>query len=137
LSIFYGTAVAKRIQTKGGYGMKNTLGRTLLTSVFVIALATPSWAADEPQKAAPKQEKAMKSAVSHESRDEVKKVQEALKSKGEDPGIIDGVMGKKTEAALKKFQKTNGLKVTGAMDRETTDKLGIEMASTSAKAEKK
>ncbi len=79
----------------------------------------------------------MKSAVNDQSRDEVKKVQEALKSKGEDPGNVDGVMGKKTKEALRDFQKTNGLKVTGAMDRETANKLGVEMASASAKPRKK
>jgi peptidoglycan hydrolase-like protein with peptidoglycan-binding domain len=103
--------------------MKLTLGRTLLVSVFVASLAVPGWAADESQKAEPKQEKAMKSSVTHETRDEVKKIQEALKNKGEDPGNVDGVMGKKTKQALRDFQKTN--------------KLGVEMASASAKPEKK
>ena len=117
--------------------MKLKLGRTLLVSAFVASLAVPSWAAEESQKTEPKQEKAVKSAMSHESRDEVKKVQEALKSKGEDPGTVDGVMGKKTKQALRNFQKTNGLKVTGAMDQETADKLGVESASASAKPEKK
>ncbi|MGE5219836.1 MAG: peptidoglycan-binding domain-containing protein [Chloroflexota bacterium] len=117
--------------------MKLTWGRTLLVSAFVASLAVPSWAADKSQKAAPKQEKAVKSAMSHENREEVKKVQEALKSKGEDPGNVDGVMGKKTEAALRKFQKTNALKVTGAMDDETAQKLGVEWGSASAKPENK
>ena len=117
--------------------MKLTLGRTLLVSVFVASLAVPGWAADESQKAEPKQEKAMKSSVTHETRDEVKKIQEALKNKGEDPGNVDGVMGKKTKQAIRDFQKTNGLKVTGAMDQETADKLGVEMESASAKPEKK
>jgi len=37
------------------------------------------------------------------ARDEIRKLQEALKADGEDPGSIDGFMGKKTRAALKAF----------------------------------
>ena len=60
----------------------------------------------------------------------VKSVQQALKDKGNDPGPIDGHMGHKTEAAVKDFQKANGLKETGKVDKETADKLGIEMPMT-------
>jgi peptidoglycan hydrolase-like protein with peptidoglycan-binding domain len=38
----------------------------------------------------------------------------------------DGFMGKKTKEALKKFQKENGLKVTGKADKATLAKLGIQ-----------
>src|SRR4051794_18786008 len=43
----------------------------------------------------------------------VKKVQEALKDKGQDPGPIDGVMGPKTKAAVKSYQSANNMKATG------------------------
>jgi peptidoglycan hydrolase-like protein with peptidoglycan-binding domain len=39
------------------------------------------------------------------SKDKVKAVQEALKSKGFDPGEADGVLGPKTGQALRGFQK--------------------------------
>jgi peptidoglycan hydrolase-like protein with peptidoglycan-binding domain len=39
-------------------------------------------------------------------------------------------MGRKTHAAVRAFQKSNGLKVTGSVDKETADKLGIDLAST-------
>jgi phospholipid transport system substrate-binding protein len=61
-----------------------------------------------------------------ESNEEIKRLQAALKSKGEDPGAIDGIMGEKTAAALRAFQKANDLKVTGALDDQTAAKLGIE-----------
>lgn len=38
----------------------------------------------------------------------------------------DGRIGKRTKAALKKFQKQNGLKVTGKPDAPTLAKLGIK-----------
>jgi peptidoglycan hydrolase-like protein with peptidoglycan-binding domain len=113
--------------------MKPTLGRTLLVGAFVATLAVPCWAADQSQNAEPKQEKTM----SNQSHDEVKKIQEALKSKGDDPGKIDGVMGRKTKDAISAFQKANGLKATGAVNHETAEKLGVELTSASGKQEKK
>jgi peptidoglycan hydrolase-like protein with peptidoglycan-binding domain len=38
----------------------------------------------------------------------------------------DGMMGKATHQALKKYQKDNNLKVTGKADKETLEKLGVE-----------
>ena len=63
---------------------------------------------------------------------DVKKAQEALKSKGHNPGSMDGVMGSQTRQAIKAFQKANGLKETGSLDAETAEKLGIEKGTASA-----
>lgn len=60
------------------------------------------------------------------NREQVQAAQQALKDKGHDPGSIDGVMGPKTQKALKDFQKAEGLKDTGRLDAETMAKLGIE-----------
>jgi len=38
----------------------------------------------------------------------------------------DGLMGPKTSGALKQYQKKNGLKVTGKLDKATLAKLGID-----------
>jgi peptidoglycan hydrolase-like protein with peptidoglycan-binding domain len=57
------------------------------------------------------------------SADGVMATQQALKEKGFDPGPIDGVMGQKTVSALKDYQKSENLAMTGRMDRDTTAKL--------------
>jgi len=57
--------------------------------------------------------------------EQIKKVQKALQEKGADPGPVDGIMGPKTEAALKSFQKEEKLPETGHMDRQTLAKLGV------------
>lgn len=62
---------------------------------------------------------------------DVKNAQEALKNKGHDPGSMDGVIGPQTRQAIKAFQSANGLKETGRLDPETTEKLGIEKGSAS------
>jgi peptidoglycan hydrolase-like protein with peptidoglycan-binding domain len=56
----------------------------------------------------------------------VRAVQEALKSKGHDPGPIDGIFGPKTEAALKSFQKAENLEASGRGDAQTLAKLGVQ-----------
>jgi peptidoglycan hydrolase-like protein with peptidoglycan-binding domain len=63
------------------------------------------------------------------SKENVKQVQAALKSKGMDPGPEDGVMGPKTQAALREFQKSNNLQVTGRLDDKTASALGVESGS--------
>jgi len=59
-------------------------------------------------------------------REQVKAAQQALKDKGHDPGPVDGVMGPKTQAALKDFQSKEGLSASGQLDTETMSKLGVE-----------
>jgi len=55
----------------------------------------------------------------------VKAVQEALKAQGYKIKAT-GKLGKSTTKALKDYQKKNGLKVTGKLDQETLDKLGVK-----------
>src|SRR5437773_8261132 len=64
-------------------------------------------------------------------KDDIKKVQEALKDKGQDPGPADGVMGAQTQKALRAFQSANGLKASGRLDAATAKALGVERGSSS------
>lgn len=48
-----------------------------------------------------------------------KDIQQALSSKGFNPGVIDGLWGKKSANALRDFQKTNGLAAAGKIDDAT------------------
>lgn len=44
-------------------------------------------------------------------------MQQKLKDQGHDAGPVDGIMGPKTQAALKEFQSAKGLKESGQLDR--------------------
>ncbi len=57
--------------------------------------------------------------------EDVRTLQRALKEQGFDPGQIDGVYGKKTERAVKRFQKSVGLKADGIAGRRTFTALGL------------
>ena len=64
----------------------------------------------------------------------VKAAQQALKDQGLDPGVVDGRMGPKTEAALRAFQKAHGMEPTGQLDVKTTDALGMNGKTSSSGA---
>jgi peptidoglycan hydrolase-like protein with peptidoglycan-binding domain len=61
---------------------------------------------------------------------DIKKAQEALKQNGHDPGLIDGVIGPQTSAALRAYQKDQGLSPTGRLDDDTQAKLEPRSKST-------
>lgn len=49
--------------------------------------------------------------------------QRALSANGYNPGPADGVMGPRTEAAVRQFQQEEGLKETGRLDGDTMARL--------------
>jgi peptidoglycan hydrolase-like protein with peptidoglycan-binding domain len=60
----------------------------------------------------------------------IQQAQKILKQKGYYSGEINGVNGPQTEAAIGAFQKDQGLKITGALDENTTKQLtgGVGLA---------
>jgi peptidoglycan hydrolase-like protein with peptidoglycan-binding domain len=63
-------------------------------------------------------------AVPSLSEDKVRRVQQALQSKGFDPGPVDGVIGPKTEEAVRNFQDHYGIKGSAKIDNQTLYALG-------------
>jgi hypothetical protein len=61
----------------------------------------------------------------------IKQAQQALKDKGHDPGPIDGVMGARTQEAIRSFQNASNLQITGALDEKTSQELGLRSGTTS------
>jgi peptidoglycan hydrolase-like protein with peptidoglycan-binding domain len=55
--------------------------------------------------------------------DLIRQAQIALRDAGFEPGRIDGVIGPKTEAALRQFQVAQGLPQTGGLDATTQKQL--------------
>ncbi len=58
-------------------------------------------------------------------RGDVKKVQETLRDKGYYTGPVDGIMGDQTRAAIRQYQQSENLPVTGHLDSGTAGKLGV------------
>jgi len=59
------------------------------------------------------------------SQEDVRAAQEALRDKGFDPGPIDGILGPRTQAALRSFQQSKNLQATGRLDSQTEQQLGV------------
>ena len=64
------------------------------------------------------------------SASDIKQVQQALKAKGHDAGT-SGVMDDKTREAIRAFQKSEGLTMTGTIDDKTAQALGVSSKSSS------
>jgi peptidoglycan hydrolase-like protein with peptidoglycan-binding domain len=59
----------------------------------------------------------------------VQKIQRKLKAAGFHPGLIDGIYGMQTIAAVSAFQIANGLVADGEVGSETANALGVEFPS--------
>jgi len=60
------------------------------------------------------------------SKDIIVSLQKALSKRGYQPGPVDGVMGRGTMGAIRKFQKDNKM-ANGGLTIEMLDKLGIKL----------
>jgi peptidoglycan hydrolase-like protein with peptidoglycan-binding domain len=97
--------------------------------VLATTVTTPSYAQapSMPAKSMPaKSAKAAKPAMAKKATadSKVMAVQEALVKQGYKVKV-DGMMGKKTRSAIRKFQAKNKLKATGRIDEQTLSKLGV------------
>ena len=59
------------------------------------------------------------------SHKDAKTVQQSLKDKGLYNGPIDGRLGPQSRGAIREYQKSENLPVTGRLDAETAGKLGV------------
>jgi peptidoglycan hydrolase-like protein with peptidoglycan-binding domain len=119
-------------QAMMGDGMHGTSSATAKAPMMAEPkMAEPKMA--EPKMAGPKMAGPMKASEVEMSampksrlprRAEVRGVQNALKAKGYDL-TVDGILGKHTRAALRRYQKAEGLKATGQIDKATLRSLNI------------
>src|SRR5699024_4807238 len=64
--------------------------------------------------------------------EEVRQIQTKLKRWGYYDGNVDGIYGSQTLAAVKWFQRKNGLKVDGIAGKNTLEAMGIYSSSSSS-----
>jgi len=105
--------------------MKNIAMKTaaaVVTGLFAIGVMAPT-ATLAAEKAKPEM-KMEKKAMKAKADPAVSALQESLNKNGAKLKV-DGLMGGKTKAALRTYQKANGLKVTGMADDATKMKLGM------------
>lgn len=86
--------------------------KLLVTTALILAMSTTAFA------------QSVATSGAQPGRAQIERAQQALKDAGHDPGAIDGVVGARTSAALRAYQKQQGLNETGRLDEPTMAKLG-------------
>ena len=65
----------------------------------------------------------IKEKRSHKDKERIREIQACLKNAGFYKGEVDGVKGRKTRSAIKKFQDANGLAADGVVGKRTWEAL--------------
>ena len=107
--------------------------KTLIYALFVLsvlsigAFAQPSAAAPGTAAETKAAEKAKKPPVFRPTKDQILEVQNLLKTKKLYAGEASGKYNDETRIGIKSFQKDNGLKETGTLNRATLEKFGVAL----------
>lgn len=104
----------------------------LLISLFVCVSANAQSTAPS-ESTAPAASTAVekpKRKVFRPTKDQIKEVQTMLKTKGTYSGESTGKMDDDFRTSIKGFQKENGLRQTGTLNRATLEKMGVELTDT-------
>src|SRR5690349_22755101 len=103
--------------------------KLLLVVVFALTLSICAF----PQASSPASsstvatESKPKRPIFRATKDQIKQVRTMLKSKGIYSGEATGKLDEMTRASVKSYQKDNGLKETGTLNRVTLEKMGIQL----------
>jgi hypothetical protein len=101
-------------------------GTALISSAAIAAgTAKHSQALTEQQPEQSAQIAPESQAPAGQDREVIKQAQEKLTSLGHKAGPVDGIAGPKTKAAVKRFQQSNGLQVSGHLDMQTLAALQV------------
>jgi peptidoglycan hydrolase-like protein with peptidoglycan-binding domain len=127
-------AALKKYQSENGLKATGTLNRATLEKMNIaltdkqkeIPASPNSYATNDKDKTDSKETK-KRAPVFRANKDQIMQAQKMLKEKkmytGEETGKLDDA----TREGLKKYQSANGVKVTGTLNKETLEKMGIAL----------
>lgn len=101
--------------------------KVLLLVSASILIALPAFSQDPTGTTTSTAETPTKSAVFRPTKAQITKAQELLKSKGIYDGSATGTYNTATRDAIRIYQKDNGLRSTGTLNRATLEKMGVEL----------
>lgn len=124
----------KKYQAANGLRATGTLNRATLEKMGIeltekqreIPIPESSYAVEKNSNPA-NGEKPKRQPVFRATKDQIAAAQQLLKSQNLLSGEATGKLDDATRAALRKYQESNGLKVTGTLNRLTLEKMGIEL----------
>ena len=94
---------------------------SLIGACFLAAIMAPTMAVAQTSQTPP----LMLTFTQPVTPQAVQLVQQRLRQTGAYTGAVDGVWGADSQAALERFQQTNGLQVTGQLNQATIATLGV------------
>lgn len=109
--------------------MKRLLTLTLsLSLLFAYSIAASAQDSSTSSRTAAKSTSSRKRGpVFRANKDQVNQAQSILKARGFYSGTTTGKLDDATRAGLKEYQKAEGLKVTGTLNKSTLEKMSIEL----------
>lgn len=109
--------------------MKNFLIAVLLISMAAISAAAQSNSTSDKSGSATATSTPAKKRgpIFRANKAQITEVQELLKSKGSYTGEATGKLDPATRTSIKAYQKDNGLRQTGTLNRATLEKMGVAL----------
>jgi peptidoglycan hydrolase-like protein with peptidoglycan-binding domain len=109
--------------------MKRLLTLTLsLSLLFAYSIAASAQDSSTSSRTVAKSTSSRKRGpVFRANKDQVNQAQSILKARGFYSGTPTGKLDDATRAGLKEYQKAEGLKVTGTLNKSTLEKMSIEL----------
>ena len=99
-----------------------------LSLLFAYSIAASAQDSSTSSKTATKSASSRKRGpVFRANKDQVNQAQSILKARGFYSGTTTGKLDDATRAGLKEYQKAEGLKVTGTLNKSTLEKMSIEL----------
>lgn len=125
-------AAIKTFQSENGLTKSGTLNRSTLEKMGIELTDAQQAIAAKPGEAASSSKETSsdtpkRGPIFRATKDQINEVQRMLKSKGLYKGEETGQLNDDTRAAIKEWQKANGVKETGTLNKETLEKMGVEL----------
>lgn len=125
-------AAVKKYQSENGLKATGSLNRATLEKMNIeltdaqkeIPVSESSYAKKDGDKSG---ETKKRGPVFRANKEQITEAQKMLKAKGMYAGEETGKLDDATREGIKKFQETNGVKVTGTLNKMTLEKMGIAL----------
>ena len=99
----------------------------VVAQVFAVAAQNPDTSGSSGKSSGAAAPERKRGPVFRANKEQVNQAQSILKSRGFYTGEPTGKLDVATRSGLKEYQKAEGLKVTGTLNKITLEKMGIEL----------
>ncbi len=117
----------REFQSANGLKRKGSLNRATLEKMGIELNEAQSAIPVNPDDLASASTGRKRGPVFRATKTQITEVQSMLRSKGLYDGEDSGKLNPETRSAIKEWQGANGVKVTGTLNKETLEAMGVEL----------